>query len=131
MTVNENLSVSSSPHILTKNNTRRVMLDVLIALLPAVVASVIFYGWRALVLTAVCVLACNLFEFGFTKLTRRPTSIFDLSASVTGVLLSQNLSATFPICRRKRKKERSPESLHWMERLELPLSCSSMTKVRA
>ena len=97
MTVNEQLSVSSSPHILTQNNTRRVMLDVLIALLPAVIASVIFYGWRALVLTVVCVVGCNLFEFGFTKLTRRPTSIFDLSASVTGVLLSQNLSATFPI----------------------------------
>ena len=97
MTVNELLSVSSSPHIVTKNSTRRVMLDVLIALLPAVIASVIFYGWRALVLTLVCVLACNLFEFGFTKLTRRPTTVSDLSASVTGVLLSQNLSATFPI----------------------------------
>ena len=97
MTVNEQLSVSSSPHIVTRNDTRRVMLDVLIALSPAVIASVIFYGWRALVLTVVCVAACNLFEFGFTKLTRRPTTIFDLSASVTGVLLSQNLSASLPI----------------------------------
>ncbi|MBP5609785.1 MAG: RnfABCDGE type electron transport complex subunit D [Clostridia bacterium] len=97
MTVNEQLSVSSSPHIVTKNDTRRVMLDVLIALSPAVIASVIFYGWRALVLTVVCVAACNLFEFGFTKLVRRPTTVFDLSASVTGVLLSQNLSASLPI----------------------------------
>ena len=97
MTVTEQLSVSSSPHIVTKNDTRRVMLDVLIALSPAVIASAIFYGWRAIVLTVVCVLACNLFEFGFTKLTRRPTTIFDLSASVTGVLLSQNLQAKFPI----------------------------------
>ena len=97
MTVNQQLSVSSSPHIVTRNDTRRVMLDVLIALSPAVIASVIFYGWRALVLTVVCVFACNLFEFGFTKLVRRPTTIFDLSASVTGVLLSQNLSASLPI----------------------------------
>ena len=97
MTVTEQLSVSSSPHLVTKNDTRAVMRDVLIALSPAVVASVIFYGWRALVLTVVCVFACNLFEWGFTRLTHRPTTIFDLSASVTGVLLSQNLSATFPI----------------------------------
>ena len=88
MKLNEQLSVSSSPHIVTRNDTRAVMRDVLIALSPAVVASVIFYGWRALVLTVVCVLACNLFEWGFTRLTRRPTTIFDLSASVTGVLLS-------------------------------------------
>ena len=93
----DQLIVSSSPHIVTKNDTRRVMLDVLIALLPAVVASVIFYGWRALVLSVVCVLACNLFEFGYTRLTRRPDTILDLSASVTGVLLSQNLPASLPI----------------------------------
>ena len=93
----DQLIVSSSPHIVTKNDTRRVMLDVLIALLPAVVASVIFYGWRALVLSVVCVFACNLFEFGYTRLTRRPDTILDLSASVTGVLLSQNLPASLPI----------------------------------
>ena len=93
----DQLTVSSSPHIVTKNDTRRVMLDVLIALLPAVIASVIFYGWRALVLSVVCVLACNLFEFGYTRLTHRPDTILDLSASVTGVLLSQNLPASLPI----------------------------------
>ena len=57
-----NLTVSSAPHIRGKDNTRRIMLDVLIALVPALIAAVYFYGERALVLTIVSVAACVVFE---------------------------------------------------------------------
>ena len=73
------------------------MLDVVIALLPALVASVIIFGFRALVLEVVCVVSCVVFEFLFQKITKRPVLIGDLSAVVTGLLLAYNLPVTFPV----------------------------------
>lgn len=90
------LIVSSSPHIRTPRDTRVIMLDVLIALAPALIASVIFFGFRALLVTAVSVASCLLFEFGYRKLMKKPASCGDLSAAVTGVLLAFCMPATAP-----------------------------------
>ena len=62
---NSMLLVSPAPHVRQKANTRSIMLDVVIAMLPALVASVIIFGWRSLVVVSVCVLSCVLFEFLF------------------------------------------------------------------
>lgn len=91
------LIVSVSPHVFGKRNTTGVMLEVVIALLPAVVASVLFFGMRAALVIGVCAAACVVFEYLFTLLCKRPTTVGDLSAVVTGVLLALNLPATIPI----------------------------------
>ncbi len=87
----ELLSLSSSPHVNSGCSTRRIMLDVLIALAPALVWSVVMFGWRALMLTAVSVAFCVFFEFGYEKLMKKPITVGDLSAAVTGVLLAFNV----------------------------------------
>ena len=91
------LLVSAGPHIRSGVSTTSVMGDVLIALLPAVVASVLVFGTRALVLEVVCVGASILFEYLFRRITKRTNTISDLSAAVTGLLLAMNLPAGFPI----------------------------------
>ena len=91
------LIVSVSPHVFGKRNTTGVMLEVVIALLPAVVASVLFFGMRAALVIGVCAAACVVFEYLFTLLCKRPTTVGDLSAVVTGVLLALNLPANIPI----------------------------------
>lgn len=87
------LVVSCSPHIKRNETTRSLMLDVLIALLFPLLWSVYVFGFRALIITVVCVLSCVLFEFLFKLITRKPQTIFDFSAVVTGVLLAFNLPA--------------------------------------
>ena len=91
------LLVSAGPHIRSSVSTTSVMGDVLIALLPAVVASVLVFGTRALLLEVVCVGASILFEYLFRRITKRTNTISDLSAAVTGLLLAMNLPAGFPI----------------------------------
>jgi len=93
----EKLRVSTSPHIHDSGTTNRIMLDVLIALAPAKVAAVWIFGWRAALVTAVCVISCVLFEWLFEKITKRPNTIGDLSAAITGVLLAFNLPVTIPL----------------------------------
>lgn len=73
------------------------MRDVIIALVPALVAAVLVFGFRALLVTAVCVAACVLSEWAFEKLSDRPVTICDLSAVVTGMLLAYNLPVGIPI----------------------------------
>jgi len=73
------------------------MLDVLIALIPAFIASIIIFGARAALVTCVCVASCVFFEWGFEKITKRPNTIGDYSACITGVLLAFNLPVTIPI----------------------------------
>jgi len=92
-----NLAVSVSPHIHNSDKTSRIMLDVLIALVPAFIASIIIFGARSAVVTCVCVISCILFEWGFEKITKRPNTIGDYSACITGVLLAFNLPVTIPI----------------------------------
>ncbi len=82
------LSVSSSPHIRSAEDTRSIMLDVIIALMPALAVAIYMFGLRALTLTCVSVAACVFFEWGYRKLMKKTSSIGDLSAVVTGILLA-------------------------------------------
>ncbi|MEG1720561.1 MAG: RnfABCDGE type electron transport complex subunit D, partial [Pseudoflavonifractor sp.] len=91
------LAVSSSPHIRDSANTQTIMRDVLIALLPALVASVIIFGFRALLVTIVCIVAAVASEFIFEKGVKRPVTISDLSAVVTGTLLAFCLPVSVPL----------------------------------
>lgn len=95
--IDRKLLVSAGPHIRSNASTTSIMGDVLIALLPAVVASVLVFGTRALLLEAVCVASSVLFEYLFRRLLKRSNTISDLSAAVTGLLLAFNLPAGFPI----------------------------------
>ena len=89
--------VAASPHVTTKNSTAVIMRDVLIALLPAVIAGCVVFGLRALLVVAVTTAACVFFEWGFEKLCHKPSTISDLSAAVTGVLLAMNLPVSIPL----------------------------------
>ncbi len=91
MQENEILTLSSSPHIKHKNTTSSVMLHVLIALIPAFIWALLT-GWLdALILTATAVASCVLFELGYQKLAKKPVTVSDLSAVVTGVLIAFNV----------------------------------------
>ncbi len=91
------LSVSSSPHLKGKDTTQRIMLDVIIALIPALIMGCVYFGLRALLLSAVCVLTAVLSEYIARKVMKRNNTISDLSAVVTGLILSLNLPATLPL----------------------------------
>lgn len=91
------LLISSSPHFISGNTTTKIMLTVILALLPALIAGVVFFGPQALVLTAVSVICCVGFEYLFCKLVKRQSTISDLSAVVTGMLLAMNLPSTTPV----------------------------------
>ncbi|MCR5522919.1 MAG: RnfABCDGE type electron transport complex subunit D [Clostridia bacterium] len=93
----EKLTVSASPHFRAKSSTRKIMLDVIIALVPALIASTVIFGLRALMITCVSVITCVLFEYVFRKLSKKSTTIGDLSAVVTGILLAFNLPSTIPV----------------------------------
>ena len=82
------LTISSSPHVHSPVTTQTIMRDVLIALAPALLGSVYFFGLRALTVTAVSVLACFLFEKLWCKLMKQDDKTYDLSACVTGVLMA-------------------------------------------
>ena len=93
---NLKLIASSSPHIRSKDNTRSIMLDVIIALLPALVMSIYVFGVRALTMVLVSVAACVFWEWAYRKLLKKPQSIGDLSAVVTGILLAFVCPPTTP-----------------------------------
>ena len=93
----EHLNVSVSPHFFGKRTTQNIMLDVIIALIPALIASVIIFGWRSLLITGVCTACCILSEYVFRKISKKDNTISDLSAVVTGILLAFNLPVTIPI----------------------------------
>ena len=87
----EKLFVSPSPHLRGGDTTQKIMGDVLIALIPAAIASVVIFGFRALMVLAVTVISCVLSEYLSRKIMKRDNTIPDLSAVVTGVLLALNL----------------------------------------
>ena len=87
----QKLIVSASPHLRSGATTQKIMLDVIIALAPAAVASVILFGPRALLLMAVSVASCVLCEYICRRVLKRPQTVNDLSAVVTGLLLAFNL----------------------------------------
>lgn len=90
------LVVSSSPHIHSPLDTQKIMAYLLIALAPAGLAGIYFFGIRAAIVMAVCVVSCVLFEYAWNAISHKPQSINDLSAAVTGLLLAYNLPPTIP-----------------------------------
>ena len=93
---NLKLIATSSPHIRAAENTRSIMLDVIIAMLPALAWAVWMFGFKALTLTAVSAAGCVFFEWGYCKLMKKPQSVGDLSAVVTGMLLAFVSPVTTP-----------------------------------
>lgn len=91
------LLVSSSPHISSPVKTKNIMRDVIIALMPALVASIIFFGARALLIEVVSVATCVVCEYLCRKIMKREQTIGDLSAVVTGLLLAFNLPSGVPL----------------------------------
>ena len=90
------LTISSSPHAHSPVTTQTIMRDVLIALAPALLGSIYFFGFRALTVTLVSVCACVFFEWAYCRLTHKHCKIYDLSACVTGVLLVYVCPVTIP-----------------------------------
>ena len=90
----EKLMVSSSPHFNGGRTTQNIMLDVIIALCPAMIASVILFGFRAAVVILTCVASCILSEYLSRRVMKRPQTVGDLSCVVTGILLALNLPVT-------------------------------------
>lgn len=91
------LFVEASPHIRSPWTTQKIMLNVIIALCPALIASTYYFGLKALLLTVICCACCVLFEYLFSLITKRENTISDLSAIVTGMLLAFNLPVDLPI----------------------------------
>ena len=92
-----NMIVSVNPHIYAKDTTQTIMRDVLIALFPAVIASIVFFGVKALLVEVVCVATAMLCEWAFEKITKKPCTVMDLSAAVTGLILALTLPVDIPI----------------------------------
>ena len=90
------LTISSSPHTHSATTTQTIMRDVLIALTPAMLGSVYFFGFRSLMVTLVSVAACVFFEWLYCKIMKKPCKTYDLSACVTGVLLAFVCPVTIP-----------------------------------
>ena len=97
MTLNNKLVVSASPHDRSHKTVRSIMLDVIIAMVPALVASVIFFGPRALLVECVSVGTCVIAEFISRVVMKRGQTIGDLSAVITGLLLAFNLPVNIPL----------------------------------
>lgn len=91
------LTVSVSPHIRSSITTKKIMLDVVIALLPAAIAGVIIFGLSALWVLLTCVATCVLSEYIFNLIIKKDQTIGDFSAVVTGILLGLNIPANTPL----------------------------------
>ena len=94
--MSKKLTVSASPHVRSNETTTGIMLDVIIALIPALVMSVVYFGLRALAVTAVTVGTAVIAEYVSRKVMKRNNTLGDLSAVVTGLILAFNLPATIP-----------------------------------
>ena len=93
----DKLLVSPSPHLHTKTSTKSLMRDVVIAMMPAVIVSILCYGWAELLVLGVSVASCVLLEYLITKyMLKKTCTVGDMSAVVTGILLALNLPASTP-----------------------------------
>lgn len=93
----EILTAASSPHILHPDTTRGIMSDVVIALAPAAVYGCILFGWQAAAVLAVCIITAVASEFLWNLALKKPQSVGDISAVVTGLLIGMNLPASIPL----------------------------------
>ncbi len=91
------LIVSASPHVRAPETTASLMGNVILAMVPCMIASALIFGWRSLLLIAVSVIACVGFEWLYCKLMKKKSPIGDLSAVVTGIILAFNVPVTMPI----------------------------------
>lgn len=91
-----NLIVSSSPHMVSNENTQRIMGMVILALLPSLCVSTYVFGPRVLILTAVCMVSAVLFEYLWNVLMKKPQTVGDLSAALTGLLIAFNVPSNLP-----------------------------------
>lgn len=94
--MSKGLFVNSSPHIKTEDNIAWTMLYVVFALLPSLVMSIIYFGFRALFITLLSVVSCAFFEFAYRKLMKKSFTLNDFSSVVTGMLLAFCLPPTAP-----------------------------------
>jgi len=92
-----NLIVSSAPHIVTESDTTRLMGTVILALVPAWAASIYIFGFRALLLSVICIAASVLFEYLYNMFMHKKQTVGDLSAALTGLLIAFNVPSSFPI----------------------------------
>ena len=95
--MNDKLNVTSNPHVREKMDTSKIMLCVIIALIPATVMGIVNFGYKAAILVCVCIATCVLSEWVFEIIIKKKSTIKDLSAVVTGLLLAMNLPHTLPI----------------------------------
>ena len=93
----ERYILSSSPHAHARGTVSGIMLDVIVALLPALCCAVYFFGWKALLLTATCVVSCLVSEACCRLAMKRENTLGDLSAVLTGLLLALNLPPDLPL----------------------------------
>ena len=91
------LNVSSSPHVRTKVSTKNIMYDVAIAMVPALIWGVMQFGIRSLIVVAATVASCMLSEYAFEKIMKKPITIGDGSALVTGMILGLNMPPSIPV----------------------------------
>ncbi|HBG28472.1 MAG: hypothetical protein A2Y10_10770 [Planctomycetes bacterium GWF2_41_51] len=94
--MSQNLFVSHSPHIRKHHSTQSIMLDVIIGLVPAIAASLIFFRTRAAIVLASCIISCVIFEALCNLFRKKPNSLGDLSAVVTGIILAFSLPPSIP-----------------------------------
>lgn len=92
-----NFVVSGTPHVRSKESIQSIMRDVIIALVPATAAGIYYFGLKALVLIVAAIVSAVFFEWLYEKITKKPVTISDLSAVVTGLLLAMNLPAAAPV----------------------------------
>ncbi|MBS6611334.1 MULTISPECIES: RnfABCDGE type electron transport complex subunit D [Peptoniphilus] len=97
MTKNEARFVSLAPHIRSNDSVKKIMLDVIIALIPAMIASVYFFGMRSIALIATCVISSVLTEYITQKALKKTIQVKDLSSVVTGILIALNMPQSFPL----------------------------------
>jgi electron transport complex protein RnfD len=95
--VSDLYGVSSSPHICTEDTSSKIMLYVILALLPTSIFGIYNFGLRALLLIVICVTSCVASEWIFEKIAHKESTVKDLSAALTGLLLALNLPHTLPI----------------------------------
>ncbi len=96
----EKLLISNSPHIRANSTTKRIMIDVLIALIPAAIMGIVYFGWRAAVIIVIATLAAIASEFVYKLILKKPfkqiVSEFDYTSAVTGLILALNMPSTVP-----------------------------------
>ena len=92
-----NFVVSGTPHVRSKESIQSIMRDVIIALVPATAAGIYYFGLRELILIVAAIISAVFFEWLYEKITKKPVTINDLSAVVTGLLLAMNLPASAPV----------------------------------